>query len=143
MNRDEIVELNKRYVWQPFTPMGEWLASDPIVIESARGAVLRDVDGREYIDGFSSMWVNVLGHGRPEIAAALVEQLDKVAHSTMLGLASVPSALLAQKLVEITPASLQRVFYSDDGSTAVEVALKLALQYWQLVEPTQERTTFI
>ncbi|MBN1917773.1 MAG: adenosylmethionine--8-amino-7-oxononanoate transaminase [Verrucomicrobia bacterium] len=140
---DHIVELNKRCVWQPFTPMGDWLASDPIVIESARGAVLRDVNGREYLDGFSSMWVNVLGHGRAEIRRALVEQLDKVAHSTMLGLASVPSALLAERLVAITPQSLTRVFFSDDGSTAMEVALKLALQYAQIVEPAGGRTTFI
>ena len=143
MNRDEIVELNKRYVWQPFTPMREWLDADPIVIESARGCVLRDADGREYLDGSSSMWVNVLGHGRPEIKQALVEQLDKVAHSTMLGLANVPSALLAEQLVAITPARLTKVFYSDDGSTAMEVALKLALQYWRIVEPGAARRTFI
>ena len=143
MDRDEIVELNKRYVWQPFTLMREWLASEPIVIESARGAVLRDVDGREYLDGTSSMWVNVLGHGRAEIKRALVEQLDKVAHSTMLGLANVPSAQLAAKLVEIAPPRLKKTFFSDDGSTAMEVALKLALQYWQFVEPKSERTTFI
>jgi adenosylmethionine-8-amino-7-oxononanoate transaminase len=143
MDRGRIIELNKRYVWQPFTPMRDWLASDPIVIESARGAVLRDVDGREYLDGISSMWVNVLGHGRAEIKRALIEQLDKVAHSTMLGLASVPSALLAERLVEITPPKLRRVFFSDDGSTAMEVALKLALQYRQIVEPDAEPATFI
>ncbi len=143
MDRERIVKLNKRYVWQPFTPMREWLDADPIVIESARGCVLRDADGREYLDGFSSMWVNVLGHGRPEITQALVEQLDTVAHSTMLGLASVPSARLAEKLVAITPARLTKVFYSDDGSTAMEVALKLALQYWRIVEPGAPRHTFI
>jgi adenosylmethionine-8-amino-7-oxononanoate transaminase len=143
VNRDEIVELNKRYVWQPFTPMREWLDADPIVIESARGCVLRDVDGTEYLDGFSSMWVNVLGHGRAEITQALVEQLDRVAHSTMLGLASVPATRLAEKLVAITPRSLTRAFYSDNGSTAMEVALKLALQYWQIVEPDAKRHTFI
>jgi len=123
--------------------MREWLDTAPIVIESARGCTLRDVDGTEYLDGFSSMWVNVLGHGRPEIQAALVEQLDKVAHSTMLGLANVPSAQLAEKLVAMTPKSLTKVFYSDDGSTAMEVALKLAYQYWRLVEPGAKRDTFI
>jgi len=143
MNRDEIVDMNKRAVWQPFTPMRDWLDADPIVIESAHGCMLRDVDGNEYIDGFSSMWVNVLGHGRPEIAQALVEQLDRVAHSTMLGLANVPSPQLAAKLVEITPAKLTKVFFSDDGSTAMEVALKLAFQYWRLVEPNANRHTFI
>ncbi len=143
MKRDEIIELNKRYVWQPFTPMRDWLDAEPIVIESARGCVLRDMNGAEYLDGFSSMWVNVLGHGRAEIKQALVEQLDKAAHTTMLGLANVPSAQLAKKLVEITPPKLQKTFYSDDGSTAMEVALKLAFQYWRLVEPGAKRNTFI
>jgi len=143
MNRDQIVELNRRCVWQPFTPMREWLEAAPIVVKSARGATLRDVDGTEYLDGFSSMWVNVLGHGRPEITAALVEQLDKVAHSTTLGLANVPSAQLAQKLVALTPKSLAKVFFSDDGSTAMEVALKLAIQYWNIVDPDAARRTFI
>lgn len=143
MNHDRIVELNKRYVWQPFTPMRDWLEDEPIVIESARGCVLRDTRGNEYLDGFSSMWVNVLGHGRVEITQALVQQLDRVAHSTMLGLANVPSALLAEKLVAITPTKLQKVFYSDDGSTAMEVALKLALQYWSIVEPDAKRHTFV
>jgi len=143
MNRDQMIELNKQFVWQPFTAMREWLDAKPVVIESARGCVLRDADGAEYLDGFSSMWVNVLGHGRPEITRALVEQLDRVAHTTMLGMANVPSAELAAKLVEITPMKLQKVFYSDDGSTAVEVALKMALQYWRLVEPNSDRHTFI
>jgi adenosylmethionine-8-amino-7-oxononanoate transaminase len=143
MNPERLAELNKRYLWQPFTPMWEWLADEPIVIESARGCRLRDTRGREYLDGTSSMWVNVLGHGRVEITRALVEQLDRVAHSTLLGLANVPSTLLAEKLVAVTPPKLQKVFFSDDGSTAMEVALKMALQYWRLVEPRAERHTFI
>jgi adenosylmethionine-8-amino-7-oxononanoate aminotransferase len=125
-------DLDRRYLWHPFTPMREWLAEPPLVIERAEGNDLIDTDGRRYLDGVSSLWVNVHGHVHPAINAAIVEQLGKVAHSTLLGLASTPSILLAEKLVAIAPPGLSRVFFSDSGSTAVEVALKISFQFQQL-----------
>jgi len=123
--------LDKKYVWHPFTQMQDWVQSEPLVIESADGNYLIDTEGRRYLDGVSSLWVNVLGHRKKQIDEAIQEQLGKVAHSTLLGLASVPSIALARKLVALSPEGLDRVFYSDSGSTAVEVALKIAFQYWQ------------
>ncbi len=107
------------------------MQAEPLVIESAEGNYLVDTDGRRYLDGVSSLWVNVHGHRRREIDQAVRQQLDRVAHTTLLGLASVPSIELARRLVAITPDGLNRVFYSDSGSTAVEVALKIAFQYWR------------
>ncbi len=124
-------ELDKKYIWHPFTQMEEWVASEPLVIERAEGNYLIDTEGREYLDGVSSLWVNVHGHRKSVIDEAITRQLGKVAHSTLLGLACVPSIELAQKLVGITPEGLNKVFYSDSGSTAVEVALKVAFQYWK------------
>ncbi len=124
-------ELDRRYVWHPFTPMRQWLAEEPLVIVEAEGVRLRDSAGRWYYDGNSSLWVNVHGHRRPEIDAAIRDQLGRVAHSTALGLANVPASLLAERLVALAPPGLSRVFYSDNGSTAVEVALKMAFQYWR------------
>ncbi len=123
--------LDKKYVWHPFTQMKDWLAGEPIVIVSGEGVRLRDDRGREYYDGNSSMWVNIHGHRRPEINSAIKRQLDLIAHSTQLGLASPPAAELAVRLVALAPRGLARVFYSDDGSTAVEVAIKMAFQYWR------------
>lgn len=124
-------DLDKRYLWHPFTQMDEWTNSEPLVIESAEGNYLVATDGRKYLDGVSSLWVNVHGHRKRQIDEAVTEQLGKVAHSTLLGLGSVPSIRLAEKLVKISPVGLERVFYSDSGSTAVEVALKIAFQYWR------------
>ncbi|MDQ1239457.1 MAG: adenosylmethionine---8-amino-7-oxononanoate aminotransferase, partial [Thermodesulfobacteriota bacterium] len=123
--------LDKKYVWHPFTQMEEWLASELIVIEAADGNYLIDTQGKRYLDGVSSLWVNVHGHTKKKIDDAIRNQLDKVAHSTLLGLASQPSIELAEKLVGITPEPLSKVFYSDSGSTAVEVGLKIAFQYWR------------
>jgi adenosylmethionine-8-amino-7-oxononanoate aminotransferase len=125
-------ELDRRYLWHPFTPMREWLAEPPLVIERAEGNELIDTQGRRYLDGVSSLWVNVHGHAHQAINAAIAEQLGKVAHSTLLGLASTPSILLAEKLVALAPPGLARVFFSDSGSTAVEVALKISFQFQQL-----------
>ncbi|MBI5250681.1 MAG: adenosylmethionine--8-amino-7-oxononanoate transaminase [Desulfomonile tiedjei] len=124
-------DLDKKYLWHPFTQMREWTDSEPLVVEKAEGNFLVDVEGRRYLDGVSSLWVNVHGHRKEAIDRAIVEQLEKVAHSTLLGLSGVPSIELAEKLVKITPDGLDRVFYSDSGSTAVEVALKIAFQYWR------------
>jgi adenosylmethionine-8-amino-7-oxononanoate transaminase len=124
-------ELDKKYIWHPFTQMEEWLDSEPLVIERAEGNYLIDTEGRAYLDGVSSLWVNIHGHRKAEIDEAITRQLGKIAHSTLLGLACVPSIELAEKLVRITPRGLNKVFYSDSGSTAVEVALKIAFQYWR------------
>jgi adenosylmethionine-8-amino-7-oxononanoate aminotransferase len=122
---------DKKYVWHPFTQMKDWLKDDPLVIERAQGPYLYDTEGRKYLDGVSSLWVNVHGHNHPEINTAIKDQLGKLEHSTMLGLTNVPAVELAKELVAIAPKGLSKVFYSDNGSTAVEVALKMAYQYWQ------------
>src|SRR6186713_1531081 len=118
--------LDKQFLWHPFTHMQQWLADDhePLVITAAEGMHLIDSDGNRYLDGVSSLWCNVHGHRVPEIDAAIRQQLDKVAHTTLLGLMSVKSIELAERLVAITPDPLTRVFFSDSGSTATEVALK-------------------
>jgi adenosylmethionine-8-amino-7-oxononanoate aminotransferase len=120
---------DKQYVWHPFTQMQDWLADEPIVIVKGEGSWLIDSDGNRYLDGVASMWTNVHGHSHPALNSALAEQAAKLEHSTLLGLASEQSILLARQLVEIAPQGLTRVFYSDNGSTAVEVALKMAYQY--------------
>lgn len=122
---------DKDYLWHPFTQMQDWLQEDPIVIERGEGNYLIDSDGKKYLDGISSLWVNVHGHNHPQINQAIKNQVDKISHSTLLGLSNVPAIQLAKKLVEITPSGLDKVFYSDNGSTAVEIAIKMAYQYWQ------------
>lgn len=130
--RKQLLELDQRHVWHPFTQMQVWPDDEPLVIERAEGNYLIDVLGRRYLDGVSSLWVTVHGHRKKELDDAVRAQLDKVAHSTLLGLASVPSIELAAKLCSIAPPGLTRVFYSDSGSTSVEIAVKMAYQYWQL-----------
>lgn len=136
-----LAEWDKKFLWHPFTQMRDWLASDPVVIVRGDGNDLIDADGNRYLDGISSLWCNVHGHRHPDLDRALHEQVDRIAHSTLLGLASEPSAALAKRLVDITPEGLTRVFFSDAGATAVEVALKMAFQYWQQRGAT-ERTQF-
>jgi adenosylmethionine-8-amino-7-oxononanoate aminotransferase len=144
VNSESIAALDHAHLWHPFTQQRDWCAEAPIAIESAEGTDLIDVDGRRYIDGVSSLWCNVHGHRHPLIDAAVHEQLDRVAHSTMLGLTHPGAAELAARLVEITPPGLRRVFYSESGSTAVEIALKMAFQYWQQApEPRPSRTSFV
>ncbi len=128
---DRLRRLDKLYVWHPFTRMHEWHESDPLIIERAQGVYLIDTDGRRYIDGVSSLWVTVHGHRKRELDRAIREQLRRVSHSTLLGLGNVPSIVLAERLVGLAPEGLAKVFYSDNGSTAVEIALKLAFYYWQ------------
>jgi len=128
---DRLEEYDKRYIWHPFTQMKEWVEESPVIITEARDCFIRDVRGTWYLDGVSSLWVNIHGHRREEINRAIRKQLEKVAHTTLLGLANVPSIELARRIVDITPEGLNRVFYSDNGSTAVEVALKMAFQYWR------------
>ncbi len=142
MRTAELAALDRSLVWHPFTQMQGWREEPPIVIERARGTTLYDTDGRAYIDGVSSLWCNVHGHGHPRIDAAIRAQLDRVAHTTLLGLTHPPAIELARRLLELAPAGLSRVFYSDNGSTAAEVALKMAFQWWQHRGET-ERTGFI
>src|SRR4051812_29942010 len=130
-----------RYIWHPFTQQQGWVEEDPVVIEEAHGTTLVDTEGRRYIDGVSSLWCNVHGHRHPKIDAAVQDQLGKVAHTTMLGLSHRPAIELAKRLIDIAPAGLGRVFYSDSGSTATEIALKIAFQYW--AQQGEERTKFI
>ena len=125
-------DRDKAVIWHPFTPMKRWLEGEPLVIEKGEGVWLYDVDGNRYLDGVSSLWVNLLGHRHPRIDAAVREQLERIAHTTMLGLSNPPAIELAEELVRAAPAGLDRVFFSDNGSTAVEVALKMAYQYWRI-----------
>ena len=122
---------DKQYLWHPFTPMKDWLLSEPLVIESGQGNLLEDTEGRRYIDGVSSLWANLHGHRHPRINQAISTQLNRIAHSTLLGLTHPPAVELAKRLCEIAPKGLTKVFYSDNGSTAVEAAIKMAYQYWQ------------
>jgi len=125
----KLIELDKECLWHPFTQMAGWLDSECVVIESGEGFYLIDTEGRRYIDGVSSLWCNVHGHRVKKIDDAIGDQLERIAHSTLLGLAQTRSVELAGRLVEITPESLTRVFYSDSGATSVEIALKMAYQY--------------
>jgi adenosylmethionine-8-amino-7-oxononanoate aminotransferase len=145
MSRPSTADLaawDHQYLWHPFTQMRDWLTESPLVIERGEGNYLIDSDGRRYLDGVSSLWCNVHGHRKAELDAALKAQCDLIAHSTMLGLTNVPATVLAKRLIELAPPPLTRVFYSDAGATAVEIALKLALQYWQLRGEAQ-RTRFV
>ncbi|MBI3754601.1 MAG: adenosylmethionine--8-amino-7-oxononanoate transaminase [Deltaproteobacteria bacterium] len=138
-------KVDKKHLWHPFTQMREWEKEIPLIIERGEGNYLIDTDGGKYFDGTSSLWVNVHGHRKKEIDDAIKKQIDKISHSTLLGLGNVPSIELAEKLVRIAPKGLTKVFYSDNGSTAVEIALKMAFQYWrQLRTPSSKpRTKFV
>ena len=130
-----LVAADKRYVWHPFTPMGEWcaLGHEPLVLVEGKGALLWDSEGREYIDGNSSIWTNIHGHNHPHINAAIRRQLDRVAHTSFLGFTNPAAIELAEAMVQLFPSgTLSRVFFSDDGSTGMEVALRIAEQYWRL-----------
>jgi adenosylmethionine-8-amino-7-oxononanoate aminotransferase len=135
-------DLDQQFVWHPFTQQQGWSEETPLMIERGEGVYLYDVDGNRYLDGTSSLWCNVHGHHHPVLDAAVKAQFDKVAHSTMLGLSHPGATELAERLIEIAPEGLQRVFYSDSGSTAAEIALKMAFQYHQQRGDTA-RTRFI
>lgn len=137
-------KLDKKYIWHPFTQMLDWEKEPQVIIENGTGSILTDIRGKKYIDGVSSLWVTVHGHRNKEINAAVSAQLKRIAHSTLLGLSNVPAVLLAEKLVKIAPKGLSKVFYSDNGSTAVEIAIKIAFQYWQQKgKEYQAKTGFI
>jgi adenosylmethionine-8-amino-7-oxononanoate aminotransferase len=139
------VAAEKAHCWHPFTQMRDWCApeSEPLLLVSGQGALLRDAQGRDYIDGNSSIWTNLHGHRHPRIDAALRDQLDRVAHTSFLGFTHPPAARLAQELVALWPGgTLNRVFFSDDGSTAMEAALKMVAQSWQM-RGDPERREFV
>ena len=134
---DSLVALDRRVTWHPFTQMAEW---SPLVIARGEGSWLFDTAGRRYLDAVSSLWCNVHGHAQPRLDRALRDQLERMAHSTFLGLSHEPGIRLAAALIDVAPPGLTRVFYSDSGSTAVEIALKQSFQYWQLRgRPTKQR----
>jgi len=133
----DLRQLDQRVMWHPFTQMAEW---SPLMIASGEGNYLVDSDGKRYLDGVSSLWCNLHGHRHPRLDRALREQLDRIAHTTFLGLTHEPAIRLGAALLEVAPAGLTRVFYSDSGSTAVEIALKQSFQYWQLRgQPSKQR----
>jgi adenosylmethionine-8-amino-7-oxononanoate aminotransferase len=174
----KLEDIDKNYIWHPFTQMKEWLEEKPIIISEGRDCFIKDIYGRWYLDGVSSLWVNIFGHRKKEIDDAIKEQLDKISHSTLLGLSNVSAIKLAEKLVQTVQKSLHpsssinveevelnsgnppipplekggkggfdkkglcKVFYSDNGSTAVEVALKMAFQYW-MHKGIDGRNTFV
>lgn len=136
---ERMENLDRTLIWHPFTQMKEYDFENAPVIAAGKGCYLIDIHGRRYLDGVSSLWVNVHGHRTPALDEAIKEQLGKIAHSTLLGLANIPSVLLAERLISIAPAGLKRVFYSDSGSTGVEIALKIAFQYWQNLGTTGKK----
>jgi adenosylmethionine-8-amino-7-oxononanoate aminotransferase len=142
---EDLLLTEKRHLWHPFTPMREWCAPghEPLLLVSGRGCVLTDQHGRTYLDGNSSIWTNIHGHGHPIITAAIQAQLEKVAHTSFLGFSHEPAIRLAERLVDFFPGRpLSRVFYSDDGSTAIECAVRMALQFWKQ-NGAPERTTLL
>ncbi len=157
---DRLAQLDHAHVWHPFTQMQDWLQRAPIVITAGNGALLRDVHGREYLDANSSIWTNLHGHQHPRINAAITRQLKKIAHSSALGLANEPAGILAAKLIaaanrqprrpvevdsnrSAARGGLQKVFFSDDGSTAMEVALKLAYEFTRRTRGPKTRPRFL
>lgn len=138
-DRETLVRWDDAHVWHPFTPHSVYRAEEPLMVVAAEGHELIDADGRRLLDGVSSLWCTIFGHRVPEIDRALNAQLQRVAHATFLGNASAPGVVLAKRLADLAPGHLNRVFYSDDGSTAVEVAVKMALQFWQQSGEPQRR----
>jgi len=138
----KFVAAEKKYIWYPFTQMADWQKEEPLIIESGNGVYLTDVYGRRYIDGVSSLWVNIHGHRNKIIDKAINVQMKKIAHTTFLGLTHIPAIELAGRLIKIVPKNLSKVFYSDNGSTAVEVALKMAYQY-RLQKGEKKRNKFL
>ncbi len=139
---NKLIEADKQYIWHPFTQMADWQACEPVIIDRGEGFFLIDTEGKKYIDGVSSLWCNVHGHHVKKIDDAIRAQLDKIGHSTLLGLGQTKSIQLAEKLIRITPPNLKKVFYSDSGATSVEIAIKMAYQFWHNTG-RKKRTKFI
>lgn len=138
-------DLDRQYLWHPFTQMQDWEKETPLVIERGEGNYLYDIYQKKYLDGISSLWVNVHGHRKKKIDQAIIDQVGKISHSTLLGLSNVPAILLAERLIRLAPPNIKKVFYSDSGSTAVEIALKMAFQYFQNTETKnkKQKTKFL
>lgn len=140
-SRAELEAWDREHVWHPFTQMAEY---EPLLIERGQGCTLWDIDGRAYLDGVSSLWCNLHGHQHPKLDAALHAQISQIAHTTALGASNSTTVRLARRLVELAPPGLEHVYFSDSGSAAVEVALKMAFQYWrQCAEPEPQRTKYV
>ncbi|MDI6733044.1 MAG: adenosylmethionine--8-amino-7-oxononanoate transaminase [Planctomycetota bacterium] len=147
-HHQSIKDKDKKYLWHPFTQMKDWMENDIIVVEKSKGNYLYDTEGKKYLDGISSLWCNVHGHRVKAIDRAIEKQLSKITHSTLLGLSNIPAIELAESLIKIAPKGLSRVFYSDNGSTAMEIALKMAFQYWRQLssrktDDTRKKTKFL
>ncbi len=142
MTYDELIKKDLKYIWHPFTQMKDCENDEPIIIERGKGSYIFDLKGNKYIDGISSWWVNTLGHSNERLNNAIKNQLDKIEHVLLAGFSHIPAIELAEGLINITPTELTKVFYSDNGSTAVEVALKMAYQYWAQKEQ-QQKSKFI
>jgi adenosylmethionine-8-amino-7-oxononanoate aminotransferase len=141
--REQVIELDKAHVWHPYTAMDEYIAeTNPLVIARASGSRLFDADGRAYLDGNSSWWCAALGHNHPRLVRALAAQAERLCHTALGGITHEPVAVLAKQLVKLAPRGLEHVFFSDNGSTSVEVALKMSLQYW-VQNGRPERTRFV
>jgi adenosylmethionine-8-amino-7-oxononanoate aminotransferase len=142
--RQQLEEWDRQFLWHPFTQMKELDTEPSVIIKNGSGIYITDIKGRTYIDGVSSLWVNLHGHQHPILDKALRQQIRHISHSTLLGLSNPPAILLARKLIQLAPPGLTKVFYSDDGSTAMEVALKMAIQYWQQrPKPRKAKTKFV
>ncbi len=142
MDREEIVRLDKAHVWHPYTPMDAWTRTDPIVVRRAEGVWLEDADGRRYIDGNASWYVAALGHGHPRLRAAMQRQAETLAHCALAGITHEPAVRLATELVAAAPEGLSRVFFVDDGSTAIDAAVKMCVQGWRQLG-AKDKTRFI
>jgi adenosylmethionine-8-amino-7-oxononanoate aminotransferase len=139
----ELEDLDRHLIWHPFTQMKDYMKEVPLIVERGEGSYLIDIFGKKYLDGISSLWVTLHGHRKKEIDDAIRNQLERVAHSTLLGISNVPAIELAKELVEIAPGGLRKVFYSDSGSTAVEIAIKIAFQFWKQNESGRSKPTFL
>lgn len=130
VDAETLRQWDREHSWHPFTVMSEYFDSEPLVIARGEGSRLQDVDGKWYYDGCSSVWLNLHGHRHPAIDQAIIDQLQSIAHCTTLGQANIPATILARELIQIAPAGLNRVQFSDSGATAVEIAVKIAIQFW-------------
>ena len=142
LDTETLRRYDSEYLWHPFTQMSEWEGADNVIITRGEGSYLIDSDGNRYLDGVAAIWTNVHGHCRKEINEAVKEQVDRLEHSTLLGLSNDRAALLAKRLIDIAPPGLAKVFYSDNGSTAVEIGVKMAFQYQQQTG-NKQKTKFI
>src|SRR4030066_1740470 len=143
LNIRHLEKIDQNVLWHPFTQMRDYGRIPPLIIEEGRGSYLKDIYGRWYLDGVSSLWGNVHGHRKREINEAIIQQVRRISHSTLLGISNVPAVKLAEQLVGLAPRGLIKVFYSDNGSTAVEVALKMVFQFWKQTSRKNKKRKFI